>query len=199
MNSKNQNQLIIVISSPSGAGKTSVCKKLLSNDNSLKLSISDTTRLPRDNEVEAKDYYFISKEEFQDRISKNQYIEYAKVFGNYYGSRLEIIENYMNEGKDVLFDIDWQGASQLKKSVYKNIVSIFLLPPSKSVILKRLKSRALESGDDEKAISKRMEMFEIEISHKSEYEHIVINDNLDQCVMKIDQIICNARESKLGN
>ena len=199
MTAVSKNRLIIVISSPSGAGKTSVCQKILERDKSIGLSISDTTRLPRDNEVEGKDYHFISKEEFQHRINKNQYIEYAKVFGNYYGSRLEIIEDYMNEGKDVLFDIDWQGASQLKKSVYKNIVLIFLLPPSKSVILERLKTRALESGDDEKAISKRMEMFEIEISHKSEYEHIVINDNLDQCVMKIDEIICNARESKLGN
>ena len=188
MNKINSN-LIIVISSPSGAGKTSVCKKLLDHDNYLGLSISDTTRPARDNEINGVDYNFIEEKEFKEKIENNAYIEYAKVFGNYYGSLCQNIIDHSESNKDILFDIDWQGASQLKNSSFLNIVTIFIVPPSKDTIYERLKLRAQTSGDDLNAINNRMKQYETEMSHKNDYDHIVINDNLDACVKEIEKII----------
>tara|TARA_Y100000816_G_C26094664_1_gene579037 strand:- start:800 stop:1393 length:594 start_codon:yes stop_codon:yes gene_type:complete len=188
------NKLIIVISSPSGAGKTSVCQKLIQKDQNIVLSISDTTRPARDNETNGVDYNFIDESEFKERITNDMYIEYANVFGNFYGSqRNNIIDNF-KKNKDVLFDIDWQGAKQLKKSSFPNIVSIFLVPPSKNSIYERLKSRATQSGDDEKAINNRMKQYETEMSHRDEYNHIVINDNFENCISEIESIINQHRE-----
>ncbi len=198
MSQINHNKLIIVISSPSGAGKTSVCRKILDNDNSIGLSISDTTREARDNEIDGKDYNFINEEQFKYRIKKGDYIEYARVFGNYYGSLYSNISSYFENGMDVLFDIDWQGADQLRKSNYKNILTIFIVPPSKEAIYDRLKIRAKTSGDDEGSINNRMKAFETEMSHKEDYDFIVINENLDICVQKIIQIIEEYRK-KLTN
>ena len=198
MSQINHNKLIIVISSPSGAGKTSVCRKILDNDNSIGLSISDTTREARDNEIDGKDYNFINEEQFKYRIKKGDYIEYARVFGNYYGSLYSNISSYFENGMDVLFDIDWQGADQLRKSNYKNILTIFIVPPSKEAIYDRLKIRAKTSGDDEGSINNRMKAFETEMSHKEDYDFIVINENLDICAQKIIQIIEEYRK-KLTN
>ena len=125
MTTINSNNLIIVISSPSGAGKTSVCHRLLERDDQLGLSISDTTRSARDNEIDGKDYNFISKDEFKRRIRENAYIEFATVFGNFYGSLYSNIEEHFSNGRDILFDIDWQGATQLKKSSYSNIINLY--------------------------------------------------------------------------
>ena len=188
-------RIIIVISSPSGAGKTSVCHKLIARDKSIALSISDTTRSPRDNEIDGVDYNFINEDEFKNRIKNKSYIEYANVFGNFYGSQYKNIINHFKNGRDVLFDIDWQGAKQLKNSPFKNIVSIFIVPPSKDVIYKRLKSRAVTSGDNEKAIENRMNMYETEMRHKNDYDHVVINDNLETCVDELEKIINNKRIS----
>mgnify|MGYP005732210271 CR=1 FL=1 len=188
-------RIIIVISSPSGAGKTSACHKLIERDKSIALSISDTTRSPRDNEIDGVDYNFINEDEFKNRIKNKSYIEYANVFGNYYGSQYKNITNHFKNGCDILFDIDWQGAQQLKSSTLKNIVSIFIIPPSKDVIYQRLKSRAITSGDDERAIESRMNKYETEMRHRNDYDHIVINDKLEYCVDEIEKIINIKRNS----
>ena len=188
-------RIIIVISSPSGAGKTSACRKLIERDKSIALSISDTTRLPRDNEIDGVDYYFIKEDEFKNRIKNKSYIEHANVFGNFYGSQYKNIIYHFKNGSDVLFDIDWQGAKQLKNSSFKNIVSIFIVPPSKDAIYKRLKSRAVTSGDNEKAIENRMNKYETEMGHKNDYDHVVINDKLETCVDELEKIINTKRRS----
>ncbi len=188
-------RIIIVISSPSGAGKTSACHKLIERDKSIALSISDTTRLPRDNEIDGVDYNFINENEFKNRIKNKSYIEYANVFGNFYGSQYKNIINHFKNGSDILFDIDWQGARQLKSSSFKNIVSIFIVPPSKDAIYKRLKSRAITSGDNEKAIENRMNKYETEMRHRNDYDHVVINDNLETCVDELEKIINNKRRN----
>ena len=192
-NSLRSKKLIIVISSPSGAGKSSICKQLLNDDPQLNISISDTTRSPRDNETDGIDYNFIKKNEFEYRIKNNEYIEYANVFGNYYGSLYKNVQKSLDNGYDVLFDIDWQGSLQLKASNQPNLLTIFVTPPSKEIIYKRLKSRAKKSGDNEQAIQFRMKMYETEMSHQNEYEHIVENDEFEECVLKIKKIILEAR------
>ena len=192
-NSLKSKKLIIVISSPSGAGKSSICKQLLNDDPQLSISISDTTRQPRDNETNGTDYNFIEKKEFERRIKNNEYIEYANVFGNYYGSLYKDVQKSLDNGFDVLFDIDWQGSLQLKASSQPNLLTIFIIPPSKEIIYERLKLRAEKSGDNEQAIQYRMEMYETEMSHQNEYEYIVENDKFDECVLTIKKIILEAR------
>ncbi len=186
-------KLIIVISSPSGAGKSSICKRLLTDDNQLSISISDTTRLPRDNEINGKDYNFISIDKFKSRIQNNEYIEHANVFGNYYGSLNSNVSNSLEKGFDVIFDIDWQGALQLKNSYYPNILTIFITPPSKEAIYERLKLRAIKSGDNEKDINHRMSMYEIEMSHQNEYEYIIENNDFETCILEIKKILNDTR------
>ncbi len=195
MPDKKKKKLIIVVSSPSGAGKTTICKRLLKADRKLRLSISDTTRSPRQNEVNSKDYNFISMNQFKNKIKDNKYIEYAKVFGNYYGSPKEYIIKSHNAGYDVLFDIDWQGAEQLKSSHFNHLVLIFIVPPSKDEIYNRLSLRSSESGDKKESINKRMSLYETEMSHKDEYDHVVINNDLDQCVDEIISIIDDERNT----
>ena len=197
-NSLKSKNLIIVISSPSGAGKSSVCKQLLKDDPQLNISISDTTRLPRDNETNGTDYNFIKTIEFKSRIKNNEYIEYANVFGNYYGSLHTDVQNSLDDGFDVLFDIDWQGLLQLKASNQPNLLTIFITPPSKEIIYERLKLRAEKSGDNEQAIKYRMEMYETEMSHQNEYEYIIENDKFEECVSKIKKIILEARAKLNG-
>ncbi len=187
-------RIIIVISSPSGAGKTSVCHKLIERDKSIALSISDTTRSPRDNEIDGVDYNFIEEEEFKNKILNKSYIEYAYVFGNFYGSQYKNIISNFEDNKDVLFDIDWQGAAQLKKSSYSNILSIFIIPPSKDIINERLKLRAKTSGDDTNAINERMKKYETEMSHQDDYDYVVINKELEKCVKDIELIIAAYRK-----
>ena len=191
-NNFSSNQLII-ISSPSGAGKSSICKRLILEDKSIKISISDTTRPPRNNEIDGNDYNFISMEKFKNRIVNNEYIEYANVFGNYYGSLYENVNDTLNKGFDILFDIDWQGSLQLKKSQYPNILTIFIIPPSKDAIYKRLKQRALRSGDNAEAINERLNLYETEMSHKNEYQYVVVNDDFENCISEIKSIIDKAR------
>ena len=193
MSNKFSSKQLIIISSPSGAGKSSICKRLILEDKSIKISISDTTRPPRNNEIDGNDYNFVSMEKFKNRIAKNEYIEYANVFGNYYGSLYENVNDTLNKGFDILFDIDWQGSLQLKKSQYPNILTIFIIPPSKDAIYKRLKQRALRSGDNAEAINERLNLYETEMSHKNEYQYVVVNDDFENCISEIKSIIDKAR------
>ena len=185
--------LIIIISSPSGAGKTSICRKLLKLDPNIKLSISVTTRTARDNEVNGQDYYFVNVDEFEYMVNKNKFLEHAKVFNNYYGSLRKNVDEHLSNGNDVLFDIDWQGAQQLVKSDYSKIVTIFILPPSKESIEKRLLMRKNDSGDNIEIVKNRMLEYETEVSHQEEYQYIVINKDLDKCTNEIIKIIRNEK------
>ncbi len=186
-------QLIIVISSPSGAGKTTICNRILKLDKKIKLSISETTRKPRDNEINGVDYNFISLDDFKKKIYNKSFIEYAKVFDNYYGSSYKSIYKILDDGNDVLFDIDWQGASQISKTKISNLVTIFIKPPSKEVVYERLKKRSLETGDDMNLIKKRMSEYTRDIEHTKDYNYVIINDNLEKCVSDIVTVIKKER------
>ena len=191
---KNINKpLIIIISSPSGAGKTSICKNLLRLDANIRLSISVTTRPARDNEAEGQDYYFVDNDKFQDMKNDNEFLEYAKVFNNYYGSLRKHVDDHLIKGNDVLFDIDWQGAQQIVSSNYSRIITIFIMPPSKESIRQRLLTRQKDSGDNIEIVKNRMLEYETEISHQDEYKYIVINENLEKCTNEIINIIRNER------
>ena len=179
----------IVLSSPSGAGKTSISKKLLTKDHSLSLSISCTTRPIRKGEINNKDYIFINDKQFESSVKKNEFIEYANVFGYKYGTLKKSINNFFNKKKDVLFDIDWQGYQQLKQS-NMDVVGIFILPPSKKELIKRLKIRG---RDTPKEMKKRMSLVQNEVSHFPEYDYVVINKNMSECVNQILNIIRSER------
>ena len=177
---------MFVLSSPSGAGKTTLTKKLSENNLDFITSISHTTRTPRPNEVNGKDYYFVDKKEFDLHVKKNNFFEYAKIFDNFYGTLKEPVIKFINSGKDVLFDIDWQGTQQLKKINNLNIVTFFILPPNIDVLKKRLLNR---HHGQEKLIEQRMNKFNEEISHWNEYNYVVVNDDLELCYNEILGII----------
>ncbi len=190
---ENKNRLLIIISSPSGAGKTTICKKIINQDTKIKLSISHTTRPPRDNEINGVDYFFVSCDEFNGKILDQSFLEYAKVFGNYYGTSKKNVRELLSRGSDVLFDIDWQGAAQILNSNLAKIVTIFLVPPSKEEVLERLKDRSKETGDNHEAVQKRMLEYENEMSHSNEYNYVVVNENIEECTKKVIDIIENER------
>ena len=177
---------MFVLSSPSGVGKTTLTKKLSENNLNFITSISHTTRTPRPNEVNGKDYYFVDKKEFDLHVKKNNFFEYAKIFDNFYGTLKEPVIKFINSGKDVLFDIDWQGTQQLKKINNLNIVTFFILPPNIDVLKKRLLNR---HHGQEKLIEQRMNKFNEEISHWNEYNYVVVNDDLELCYNEILGII----------
>ena len=186
---------MIILSSPSGAGKTTLVKKI-SKEKNYKISISHTTREPRPNEIDGEDYFFISEEKFQKLIEKKAFLEHANVFKNLYGSTKEKVFKNLENGFNVLFDIDWQGTQQLYQSKPSNLVSIFILPPSKDEIENRLRQRKVDSGDDESIINKRMSKFKDEISHWVEYDYVVINNKLETCVDEILNIIHVERKKR---
>lgn len=188
-----KNKLLIIISSPSGTGKTTICKKIINRDERIKLSVSHTTRSPRDNEMNGVDYFFVSSDEFDSKILDQSFLEYARVFGNFYGTSKNNVKDLLSKDFDVLFDIDWQGAAQILKSNLAKIVTIFLVPPSKEVVLERLEERSNETGDNYNAVQKRMSEYENEMSHANEYDHIVVNDNIEECADKVLNIIENER------
>ena len=178
--------VLLVISSPSGTGKTTICKKLLDYDKNIHLSVSVTTRKKRKNEVEGKDYYFRSKKDFLNLKSQNSFIENAFVFENYYGTlKSEVLEQLEN-GIDVLIDIDWQGTRQITQAMKGNLIKIFLLPPSIDELKKRLSKR---NSDSTKEINFRMSKALKEIKHFDEYDYVLVNDNLDNTFQKIVKII----------
>ncbi len=184
----------IVLSSPSGAGKTSISKRLLQKDRKLALSISCTTRPKRKGEVNKKDYIFISDEDFKKQIKKGKFLEQASVFGYRYGTLAQTVNKFFNKKRDVLFDIDWQGFQQLKQSGM-DVVGIFILPPNKKELIRRLKKRGRDTSEEMK---KRMSLAQDEISHFPEYDYVVVNNSLDLCVSKIQNII-NAERFKKSN
>ena len=177
-----QDGVIIILSSPSGAGKTTLVKKLSEIDN-FRISVSYTTRIPRINEINGKDYYFISKNDFQKLINEDNLLEYAKVFNNYYGSSKKKVLNLLEKGNNVLFDIDWQGADQIrKKKLDYKLLTFFILPPSKETLHSRLAER---ENNENSIILERMQSFQNDVKHWNEYDHVVINDNLEICYSEI--------------
>ena len=183
------NNFCIVLSSPSGAGKTTISKLLIKQDNNISLSISCTTRPRRKGEINKKDYIFLSDSDFNKAIKNNKFIEYAKVFGFKYGTLKKSVNYFFKKNKDVLFDIDWQGYQQLKQSNLE-VVGIFILPPNKKELIKRLKTRARDTKDEMK---KRMSLVHSEISHFPEYEYVVVNKDLNSCVQQIKNIVESER------
>jgi len=178
--------VMIVLSSPSGAGKTTLVKMLSKMDN-YDISISHTTRQPRLNEANNKDYYFVRKEEFKRLINNQEFLEYAKVFSNFYGTTRTPIIDKLNKGKNVLFDIDWQGADQIKnKKLDYKLITFFILPPSKEVLFERLSNRDMK---DKLIAEERMKQFERDVLHWINYDYVVINDNLENCYSKIVNLI----------
>ena len=179
-----------ILSSPSGAGKTTLVRKISRNKN-YSVSISHTTRSPRPNEIHGKDYYFVSKNTFKKLIKKGEFLEHAKVFDNYYGSSTNLIANQLKQGKNIIFDIDWQGTRQIrnKKLKYK-LLTIFVLPPSKEELLKRLIKREKKNL---KTVMKRMRGFKKDLLRWEEYDYVVINDDLKSCYNKIMKVIDNKK------
>ena len=183
--------MMFVLSSPSGVGKTTLTKKLAENNSQFAISISYTTRKPRPNEIDGKDYYFVTQEEFDVLIKKNDFYEFANIFDNNYGTHKETVIKLLSQGKDVLFDIDWQGTLQLKKIRDLNIVCIFILPPNINVLRDRLLNR--HKGQEE-LIEKRMNKFNEELSHWNQYNYVVTNDDLNICYEKIKSIIASEKK-----
>jgi len=178
--------IIIVLSSPSGAGKTTLVKKI-AQENNFKISISHTTRKPRTNETNGQDYFFISEDEFKKLIKNKEFLEYAKVFGNYYGSSKNQVLEHLNVGENVIFDIDWQGTEQIKKQKldYK-LITFFILPPSKSELFNRLKNRDMK---DKNIVEERMKQFNEDIEHWENYDFVVVNEDLEKCYKEIIEFI----------
>ena len=186
--------VIVILSSPSGAGKTTLVKKI-SFRKKFKISISHTTRKPRANEKNGRDYFFVNKKKFLKLIKNNKFLEYAKVFKNYYGSLKEtVIQNLVN-GENVIFDIDWQGTEQIKKKKLKfKIITIFILPPSKKELFKRLLKREQK---DKKIAKERMKQFEKDVKHWIKYDFVVINDEVEKCYKLINNFINLQKKSNL--
>jgi guanylate kinase len=182
----NNDGIMIILSSPSGAGKTTLVS-LLSKLNNFEISISHTTRQPRANEVPDQDYYFVEETEFQRLIKNQEFLEYAKVFNNFYGSTRTPVINNLNKGKNVLFDIDWQGADQIKnKKLDYKLITFFILPPSKEVLFERLTNRDMK---DKLIAEERMKQFGRDVLHWINYDYVVINNDLDNCFKKIQKLI----------
>ena len=192
--SVNNEGIIVILSSPSGAGKTTLVKEI-SKRNNFQISISHTTRKPRSNETDGNDYYFVSDSEFKNLINQDKFLEYAKVFQNYYGSSKDVVFKKLNNAEDVIFDIDWQGTQQIKsqKLNYK-ILTIFILPPSRNELYKRLLNR---DRNDEKIAKERMIQFNEDVQHWKDYDFVVINDELENCYKKIIKFI-ESSENKMG-
>jgi len=185
---------MLVLSSPSGAGKTSICKKLLETEKSLLMSISYTTRPKRKSENDGEDYFFVKKKEFDELQSKNYFVESALVFDHYYGTPKNFIERNLKKGIDILFDIDWQGAQKLVDYSKNDVVSIFVLPPSNKILLERLKKR---NEDSIEIVKKRMSKAKSEISHWIEYDYIIINDDIDKSSKEVITILNAERKKRI--
>lgn len=178
--------ILIVLSSPSGAGKSTLTRKLLAEDDGMSMSVSATTRAPRPGEVDGEHYFFISKDRFGAMIDQNEFLEHAKVFDNYYGTPQGPVEDALSNGRDVLFDIDWQGAQQLTQAAADDLVKVFILPPDMRELERRLRSRAQDSDE---VISKRMAKSEAEISHWAEYDYVIVNNDIEEAMDELRTII----------
>ena len=182
----NNDGIMLILSSPSGAGKTTLAKKIQQKYQNFKISVSHTTRKPRSNEVEGVDYFFVSHEEFKQKIDNNIFYEYAKIFDNFYGTSKDSVNILLKKNNDILFDIDWQGTQQLSHFEELNLIKFFLVPPDKKELEKRLIQRNQDESD---VIIKRLKAYDNDIIHWSDYDHVIINDNLDHCFNQIEKII----------
>ena len=184
--SSNKDGIMLILSSPSGAGKTTLVK-LLSKNKDFHISISHTTRKPRANEIQDEDYHFINNDEFKEIIKKNEFLEYAEVFNHFYGTTKTPVINNLKNGKSVIFDIDWQGTEQIKsKKLEYKLITFFVLPPSKEVLFNRLSNRDMK---DKLIAEERMKQFDKDILHWKNYDYVVINDNLEGCYNQICDLI----------
>ena len=188
--------IMIILSSPSGAGKTTLVK-LLSKNKNFNISISHTTRKPRINEEDKKDYYFVENNEFQELIKNNEFLEYAKVFNHLYGTTKSPVIQKLKKGENIIFDIDWQGADQIKNTKLKyKLITFFVLPPSRKVLFERLSNRDMK---DKLIVEERMKEFSRDVLHWINYDFVVINDNLEECYKKISDIINLEVNNKKNN
>jgi len=179
--------LLLILSSPSGAGKSTLARRLMAWDPTIRFSVSATTRLPRPGEEDGREYYFRSREAFEDMVKTGEMLEHAEVFGNFYGSPRGPVETAMQQGRDTLFDIDWQGGQQIRNSgVGRDVVSIFILPPSIAELETRLRSRA---QDTDEVIAGRMAKSRDEISHWAEYDYVIVNTDLDKAFAELTTIL----------
>ena len=184
--SSKEDGAMIVLSSPSGAGKTTLTK-LLSKNNDYLISVSHTTRKPRINEVDTKDYYFVNEDEFKSLIKEDEFLEHAEVFNHFYGTSKTFVINSLEKGSNVIFDIDWQGAKQIKEKKLKyKLITFFILPPSKKVLFERLSNRDMK---DKLIVEERMRQFSKDILHWVDYDYVVINDNLKNCYNEVNNLI----------
>lgn len=184
--------LLLVLSSPSGAGKTSITRALLKNNPDLQVSVSVTTRACRPGEVEGVDYFYRSVSEFQSMIERGEFLEHAKVFGNYYGTPLQRVKDALADSQDIIFDIDWQGTQQMKQNLEHDVVTIFVLPPNRGELERRLRAR---QQDDESVIIERMKKASSEMSHFPEYDYVIVNYDLETSIRQA-QAILDAERSK---
>jgi guanylate kinase len=185
---------MVVLSSPSGAGKTTLTKQILNTSRNILMSVSATTRQPRPGEVDGEDYIFLSKSKFSEMIDNDEFLEYAKVFDNFYGTPRAPVEDALAGGFDIVFDIDWQGAQQLTQAAANDLVKIFILPPNMQELENRLRSRAQDSDD---VIARRMSKSENEISHWAEYDYIIINEDITEAIEELNTIVNAERMKRL--
>ena len=183
--SHDSNNIMVILSSPSGAGKTTITKKIQQKYQSFKISVSHTTRKPRPNEVGGVDYHFVSHEKFKKFISEEKFYEYAKIFDNYYGTSKESVDEMIKKN-DIIFDIDWQGTQQLSKSKNLKLIKIYLIPPNKDELKKRLTKRNQDSPQE---VERRFKAYDKDIQHWKDYDYIIINENLENCYKQIENII----------
>tara|TARA_B100001123_G_C15111017_1_gene947472 strand:+ start:423 stop:1010 length:588 start_codon:yes stop_codon:yes gene_type:complete len=190
----NGDSIMVILSSPSGAGKTTISKKIQQKYQNFKISVSHTTRKPRPNEIDGIDYFFISKEEFEKKIKSKEFYEFAKIFGNYYGTSKESVKTLLKNNNDILFDIDWQGTEQLSKFKELNLLKIFILPPNKDELKKRLIQR---NQDKPEVVEERLKAYDTDFEHKKDYDNVVINDNLENCFSEVEKIILKRKKKQV--
>ena len=189
---RQEERILVVLSSPSGVGKTTLTKKIQQKYQSFKISVSHTTRKPRPNEVEGIDYYFVNESDFKNKIKNNEFYEYAKIFGNYYGTSKKTV-NELIKKNDIIFDIDWQGTKQLSKFKELNLIKIYLLPPNKDELKERLIKRNQDSTQE---VQKRFKAFDEDIKHWADYDYVIINKDLENCYQQIEKIISSNKNKQ---
>ncbi len=185
--------LMYIMSSPSGAGKTTITRSLLKNNKDVMMSVSATTRPRRAGEVQGQDYYFVCVEEFRSMVENDEMLEHAKVFENYYGTPKAQVEEALSAGRDVLFDIDWQGTQQICQTARDDVATVFILPPSRTELEKRLRTRSRDTKESESDIRFRMSKAEAEISHYMEYDYVIVNDDISEAINKAQLILDGER------
>lgn len=189
----NRRGLMLVLSSPSGAGKTTISRRILADDDNIHMSVSVTTRPMRPGEVDGKDYQFISESRFHEMVTDRALMEHARVFDNFYGTPKAAVEDALETGRDVLFDIDWQGTQQLREAAQDDLVSIFVLPPSTAELERRLRARAQDPDD---VVARRMAKAADEMSHFAEYDYIIINQDIEESVDRVQAILAAERQKR---